>query len=177
MNSIQMRLLVLVCLLPLVHGQDASSSSSDLNATIISNEFWQLSNLSDQKPQGNPYLGGQDFTWCCLKAFENALAVADDGSVVIRNNSGSTIGASTVKELQDAAQRNQFPCTAKYNGDPRGAPVVEIDYGFLADECPGWERSSETNLNAWLHSLSGFLLPAVIFCLSVPRRRKLYLHR
>lgn len=164
-----------VCLLPFVHGQDTPSSSP--NTTIIYDKFWQLANLDAHKPQRSPYLGGQNFSWCCLKAFETALDVSENGSVVIQNNTRATIGASSIEELMSAVERNQFPCSAKYNGDPRGAPVVAIQYEFLTEKCPGWERSSETNLNAWLHSLSGFLLPAVIFCLSVPRRRKLYIHR
>lgn len=162
---------ILVCFLPL------KAASLSPNSTAFSDLFWQLSDLEGQRPQGNLYLGGQNFTWCCLKAFENALSVSNNGTIVIRNNSRSTIGASSVAELLGAAQRNQFPCTAKYNGDRHGAPVVAIEYGFLVEQCPGWELSSQGNLNAWLHSLSGFLLPAVIFCLSVPRRRKLYIFR
>jgi hypothetical protein len=125
---------------------------------------------------GNVYLGGQNFSWCCLKAVENALAV-EDGAVVIKNNERSSIGAANITELQHAVARNQFPCGAKYNGDPQGAMTVEIQYAYLVEQCPGWQISSQTNLNAWLHSLSGFLLPAVIFCLSVPRRRKLYIFK
>lgn len=171
------QVLVLVPFLPFVRasGQNASSLSSP--NTTFSDLFWQLSDLEGQRPRGNPYLGGQNFTWCCLKAFENALGVADNGTVVIRNNSRSAIGAGSVVELQAAEKRNQFPCNAKYNGDRRGAPIVSIEYGFLVEQCPGWELSSKDNLNSWLHSLSGFLLPAVIFCLSVPRRRKLYIPR
>ncbi|KAH6843256.1 hypothetical protein B0I37DRAFT_437426 [Chaetomium sp. MPI-CAGE-AT-0009] len=163
---------VLVCLVPWVHGQNDTLSSP--NTTIFSDLFWQLHDLEGQRPRGNPYFGGQNFSWCCLKAFENALGVTSNGTIVIRNNSRSTIGADSLASLQGAAARNQFPCGAKYNGDPRGAPVVAIEYSFLVEQCPGWELSSRNNVNAWLHSLSGFLLPAVIFCLSVPRRRKLH---
>lgn len=167
---------VLICLLlPQVHGQNASLSSP--NDTTFSDLFWQLHNLEGQRPKGNAYLGGQNFSWCCLKAFENALGVTTNGTVVIRNSSRSTIGARSLADLQSAAARSQFPCSAKYNGDEQGAPVVAIGYSFLVEQCPGWELSSQTNLNAWLHSLSGFLLPAVIFCLSVPRRRKLHVFR
>ncbi|KAK4246930.1 hypothetical protein C7999DRAFT_41730 [Corynascus novoguineensis] len=153
-----------------------NTSLSSPNKTAFSDLFWQLHSLEDQRPKGNPYIGGQNFTWCCLKAFENALGV-NNGTVVIRDDSRSTIRASSVTSLQNAAKRNQFPCGAKYNNDLHGAPVVAINYDFLVEQCPSWELSSRNNLNAWLHSLSGFLLPAVIFCLSVPRRRKLYVFR
>ncbi|KAF6839856.1 hypothetical protein CPLU01_01453 [Colletotrichum plurivorum] len=149
------------------------------NVTKKSDVFWQLADLDKRSPNetGNVFLGGQNFTWCCLKAVDNALRILDNGTLVIDNNTLSNIGISTVHELQSAAQRNQFPCTAKYNADPRGAPEVLVQYEWFAETCPGWSMSNKSNLNAWLHSLSGFLLPAVIFCLSVPRRRKLHIFR
>ncbi|KAL2151220.1 hypothetical protein VTH82DRAFT_6318 [Thermothelomyces myriococcoides] len=164
---------VLFSLSPSVHGQDAASSSPN---KTLSDFIWQLHDLEGQKPKGNPYLGGQNFSWCCLKALENALDV-ENNTVVIRNNSRSTIGVGNYGDLEAAAKRNQFPCGARYNGDPHGAPVVAMSYEFLVEQCPGWELSSKNNVNQWLHSLSGFLVPAVIFCLSVPRRRKLYIPR
>ncbi|KAF6845311.1 hypothetical protein CMUS01_00256 [Colletotrichum musicola] len=149
------------------------------NVIKKSDVFWQLADLDKRSPNetGNVFLGGQNFTWCCLKAVDNALRLLDNGTLVINNNALSNISISTVHELQSAAQRNQFPCTAKYNADPRGAPEVLIQYEWFAQTCPGWSMSNKSNLNAWLHSLSGFLLPAVIFCLSVPRRRKLHIFR
>lgn len=125
---------------------------------------------------GNPYIGGQNFTYCCLKAVNQSLDVDSQGNLVLLDN-WIVLPEGNVSQLLDAASRGQFPCGATYNGDPNGAPVVQVNYTWLVDECPGWERSGEKNLNAWLQPLSGFLLPAIIFCLSVPRRRKLYVFR
>ncbi|KAL2148527.1 hypothetical protein VTH82DRAFT_2081 [Thermothelomyces myriococcoides] len=157
------------------HRVDFGEYIQPLRGNGAFDQTYFLHDLEGQRPKGNPYLGGQNFSWCCLKAFENALAIADNGSVVIQNNTRSTIGASSIDELKEAARRNQFPCGARYNGDLHGAPVVAISYDFLVEQCPGWELSGWDNVNAWLHSLSGFLVPAVVFCLSVPRRRKIYI--
>ncbi len=135
--------------------------------------FWQLADLDVHFPTGNPYLGGQNFTYCCLKAVNASLRV-DNGKLTLLNDWIQPANASV---LTNADSRGQFPCGATYNGDPQGAPVVQVDYDWLSSECPGWERSSQTNLNTWLQPLSGFLLPAVIFCLSVPRRRKIHVYR
>lgn len=57
-----------------------------LPTNVFADIFWQLHNLEGQRPRGNPYLGGQTFSWCCLRAFENALGVTNNGTVVIRNS-------------------------------------------------------------------------------------------
>ncbi|KXH66235.1 hypothetical protein CSAL01_11700 [Colletotrichum salicis] len=161
--------------------------------------FWQLANLDQRAPEklGNVYLGGQNYTWCCLKAVEAGLRILENGTLIISNNSITNISALTTGELRTAANRSQFPCDAKYNGVSSamtfkikvyfcsseiqahigGAPEVRVQYKWFIDTCPGWSLSDKSNLNAWLHSLSGFLVPAVVFCLSVPRRRKLHVPR
>ena len=85
-----------------------------LNATAFSSIFWQLSDLAAQKPSGNPYLGGQNFSWCCLRAVENALGVDANGSVFLRNNSLSSIGVASIADLVTAAERSQFPCKSTF---------------------------------------------------------------
>ncbi|KXH44389.1 hypothetical protein CSIM01_13284 [Colletotrichum simmondsii] len=145
--------------------------------TKPSDVFWQLANLNESAPE-NVYLGGQNYTWCCLKAVEKGLKILDNGTLVIHNNSITNISALTTGDLRSAANRSQFPCDAKYNdAHLGGAPEVRVQYEWFIDTCPGWSLSDKSNLNAWLHSLSGFLVPAVVFCLSVPRRRKLHVPR
>ena len=155
-----------------VQGQNVTLSPS--NDTVFSDLFWQLHNLEGQRPRGNPYLGGQNFTWCCLKAFENALDVTNNGTVVIRNSSRSSIGARSLADLQSAAARGQFPCGAKYNGNAQSAPVVAIGYRFLVEQCPGWESSNLTIRDTRFNLLTGFLLPAVTFSFCEPRGRDLH---
>lgn len=121
-------------------------------------------------------IGGQNFTWCCIQAVAESLTVNETGHLVVIDN--PPITGLDVAELQRATDEGQFPCTARYESDePGGAPEINVPYTWLAQTCPGWELSSGDNLNAWLQPLSGFLLPAVIFCLSVPRRRKIHVFR
>lgn len=127
-----------------------------------------------------PSLGGQNFTTCCLKAFNEALTVTGNGSLAFSNKSYSswiTFNNNTtpLNALKDYNIQGQFPCTAVYNGNSDGAPMLTVPYQWLNDTCPGWQISSKDNLNAWLQPLSGFLVPAIVFCISVPRRRKLEL--
>ncbi|CAK7241161.1 MAG: hypothetical protein STHCBS139747_002620 [Sporothrix thermara] len=139
--------------------------------------FWQLDYVNTPTSY-NPLRGGQNYTTCCLKAINDAVEVAPDGHLQFVEQYQDWI---TFEEGQDQpldllynySLRNQFPCTAVYNGDARGAPVVKVNYTWLAKTCPGWQISSKDNLNAWLQPLSSFLIPAIIFCMSIPRRRKL----
>ncbi len=123
-------------------------------------------------PRETLILRNQNFTYCCLKAVNQSLTVRN-GSLQLVND---WIQLDNASQLIEAADRGQFPCGAIYNGDPQGAPVVGVEYDWFVAECPGWSRSSQSNLNTWLQPLSGFLLPAVIFCLSVPRRRKIHVY-
>ncbi|OHE93608.1 hypothetical protein CORC01_11107 [Colletotrichum orchidophilum] len=164
----------------LLYATTARSADNLHNVTKKSDVFWQLAELDARAPQklGNVYLGSQNYTWCCLKAIEIGLRLLDNGTLIIANNSITNISAFTTGDLRDAALRSQFPCDAKYNdAHLGGAPEVQVQYRWFIDNCPGWSLSDKSNLNAWLHSLSGFLLPAVVFCMSVPRRRKLHVYR
>lgn len=146
-----------------------------------SNFIWQLQDVDLYRPTGNPSLGGQNFTWCCIKAVQEAVEVQAN-QLVLRPGYEDWIildnGDGNITDLVNYTDSSRFPCTAVYSpGDNNGAPIVQVPYIWLADVCPGWQVSDKTNLNGWLQPLSGFLLPAVIFCLSVPRRRKLRVPR
>ena len=136
--------------------------------------FWQLQDLEAQAPSGNPSFGYQNFTYCCSKAVNQSLTV-EEGQLKFSNTSWIELQNTT--DLTDANLWGQFPCGALYKGDLREAPLVIAPYEFIVTDCPGRERSNRTNLSAWLQLLSDFLLPAVIFCLFVPRRRKIHFFR
>lgn len=121
-------------------------------------------------------IGGQNFTWCCTKALADSLTIDQNNTLALTNN--PPVLNLDLNILQSATDDGQFPCGAVYSGeDPNGAPEVTVSYTWLANTCPGWQLSSGDTLNAWLQPLSGFLLPAVVFCLSVPRRRKFHVPR
>ena len=60
-------------------------------------------------------------------------------------------------------------------GNNAGAPPVNISYRWCRDNCRGWQISKDTTLNQWVSPFVGFLVPAVVFCLAIPRRRKLHI--
>lgn len=40
--------------------------------------------------------------------------------------------------------------------------------------CPlGWQISKDSKINDWVSPFVGFLIPAIVFCLAIPRRRQL----
>ncbi len=175
------QLLALVCLYACLLVPGASASELNFTGKSLVDIFWQLEYV-DTPTNGNPHTGGQNFTTCCLKAVQQAVEVGPTGHLQFASQFENWImfdeGADQPLDLlYNYSARSQFPCTAVYNSDSRGAPVVRVNYTWLADNCPGWELSSKDNLNAWLQPLSGFLIPAVIFCLSIPRRRKLEVPR
>ncbi|KAJ5363603.1 uncharacterized protein N7496_009316 [Penicillium cataractarum] len=137
--------------------------------------IWQLGDVNRYRPTRSPYLGYQNFTWCCVKAVAEALEVKS-GLLEFRPGYDDWIvlDSGNVSDLVEYTDSSLFPCTATYvKGNNKGTPIVRVPYKWFADVCPGWQLNDNTNLNAWLQPLSGFILPAVIFCLSVPRRRKL----
>jgi hypothetical protein len=105
--------------------------------------------------------GNQNFTHCCVKAVNLFLESGNTSSIAI----SSSFRPPT----------SQYPCGATWQGDRAGAPSVKASYTWCNQQCPGWELSHSQKLNEWLQPFVGFILPAVIFTLNVPRRRKLSL--
>lgn len=120
-------------------------------------------------------IGGQNFTWCCTKAVADSLFMDADGVLAVQDDPPALgLNATLLKHVSDL---DLFPCNADYNGQyPLGSPEINVNYTWLAATCPGWQLNRSQDLNV-LQTISGFLLPAVIFCLSVPRRRKLHVLR
>ena len=141
----------LLCQALLISNSVASSQVS-LPTSWTANITSQLSTLS---PIGRP--GGQDFIHCCA----TALSTFANGSDLSEISVGPFSGTS------------QYPCGATYQGDSAGAPPVKVTYKWCHKQCPGWQVSKAEKLTQWLQPFVGFILPAVIFSLNVPRRRKI----
>lgn len=140
------------------------------NHTSIYDAFPELRWLQ-QHPLSNASHGPGDrnATACCLLAVKS--------SFVIENGTGSLNWSETnyiQKDLSIADfQGSQFPCGAKYTGNNTGAPKVIVQYDWCNKNCGGWTKSSNDNLQQWIAPLVGFILPSLVFCLNIPRRRKL----
>ncbi|KAH8198454.1 hypothetical protein TruAng_007386 [Truncatella angustata] len=173
-------LLFLAVSVKLTSAQDATATtptacSSTPSPSRLSDIFWQLRDLEENPPTlgKNVYIGHQNQTFCCLRAVGEALAIVN-GTLVKTND---FIQAAPDDLIQKAIHSNQFPCDAIYNGNPSGAPLVEVPYAWWADNCPGWQLNDRNNLESWLQPLSGFLIPAIPLIFSIPRRRKLEVYR
>ncbi|KAH8657575.1 hypothetical protein BGZ60DRAFT_434531 [Tricladium varicosporioides] len=145
------------------------------NFTSLTDAFWQLSDLTflpTSAQSRKPTLGGQNFTHCCLLAVNASLSF--ENGYIVKNNASDFIKAS-VDDLLAATSAGQFPCTAIWSGNVSGAPVVEVSASWLEATCPGWEMSntSKGHEAQWVSPFVGFLLPAIVFCLTIPRRRKI----
>lgn len=161
--------LALGCLTTTAHAQARNRTIEDFLSAVVGH--------SEYAPKRwRTAIGGQNFTWCCIQAVVESLTVDENDNLVTAEN--PPIIDLNVTSLLRAEEASQFPCTACYDSEqPYGAPEINVPYAWLADTCPGWALSSGSNLNGWLQPLSGFLMPAVIFCLSVPRRRKIHVFR
>ncbi|CAG8981902.1 hypothetical protein HYALB_00013862 [Hymenoscyphus albidus] len=167
---------ILLALFPILSSSVATDSSkhSQGNFTSLSDAVPQLSNLTYLLPTTHkkaPTLGGQNFTHCCLLAVNASLEVIGG---YLRKTETDYIGA-TVEEFLQRSEDGQFPCTATWDGDIRGAPKVSVPAGWLESTCPGWQMSDSKkgHESQWITPFVGFLLPSVVFVLTIPRRRKL----
>lgn len=53
------------------------------------------------------------------------------------------------------------------------APDIYVNYTFCSTECSGWRMSRWGKPSEWAASLLQYILPAVIFSMTIPRRRKI----
>ena len=148
----------------------AANDTQAPNSTIPG-AFPQLTNLKRSiASQYSLSIGAQDFGHCCLLAVNDSLSVVDNA---ITGFSPVRVQGQDFNFMSDdytTFRYKQFPCGANYIGDKQGAPKVTIPYSYCRANCPGWQRSKNSVLNQWVSPFVGFLVPAVVFCLAIPRR-------
>ncbi|KAI9789759.1 MAG: hypothetical protein M1816_005798 [Peltula sp. TS41687] len=133
------------------------------NVTSVNDVFPELAKIPTFSR--SPRLGGQSFNRCCSLAVKESLSVVN-GSVVVTNPSIISVNATTLRQAQ-------FPCGAQYTHNHNGTLEVWVPYRWCASNCAGWEVSKSVDLNQWVVPVVGFIVPAVVFCLTIPRRLKL----
>ncbi|KAH0541551.1 hypothetical protein FGG08_003963 [Glutinoglossum americanum] len=147
-----------------------SAANGQTNYTLVSDAFSQLANLKLDPPSKlKPRYGGRDPEHCCLLAVNSSLEVVN-GSL---EQSPNSFIQGSLDQLIAANQSGQFPCGASYNGDRSGTIEVVVPYTWCNAKCSGWQKSHSSKLNQWVGPFVGFIIPAVVFCLAIPRRRKL----
>jgi hypothetical protein len=140
------------------------------NFTSFADAFPQLANLPVQPATAvhrKPTEGGQNFTHCCLLAVNQSLEL-HNGFIVEKKTSFIN---GTVDDLLAATAAGQFPCGAVWDGNPAGAPIVQVPDSWLESTCPGWQLSDtkKGDDSEFISPFVGFLLPAVVFCKFPPR--------
>ena len=127
----------------------------------------QLENLTKAVPNARkPHLGGQSFEHCCNLAVNASLEIVD-GNLAFRP------GQTALHGDIETFERFQFPCGAQYNGSTGDQPQVTVSYSWCHANCPGWEASDPNDYSFWIEPLVAFIIPSIVFCLSVPRRRRI----
>ncbi|KAK1836425.1 hypothetical protein QBC39DRAFT_338076 [Podospora conica] len=151
----------------------ALAASSVNNHSAVSLDHLWGGELADLKtrfaPARNPELGGQKFGYCCRYAIRESLEIANG---TVQYAPGQTHLTGTVGELFE----NPFPCDNSYSGSGPGFPLqVWIRYPWCSSHCPGWQMTigNTAALRQWFQPLILFVVPAAVFCLSIPRARRL----
>lgn len=134
----------------------------------------QLANLASHASESlAPEAGGQNFTYCCLRAVNQSLSVNGPNGSLTFNSPSYFLPSLTISELQSSITGPNFPCGASWSGDTASAPVVRVPYGWCRSQCGGWQISRPEVLSQCIGPLVQFILPSLAFCLNVPRVRKL----
>jgi hypothetical protein len=109
-----------------------------------------------------------DFGYACLLAVNESLEIVD-------GNLEFLPGQTHLRGDVETFEQFQFPCTAVYNGSNGDQPQVWVTYGWCNNVAWGWRltHSSPSALGEWVNPLIAFIIPSVIFCLIVARRRRI----
>lgn len=127
-----------------------------------------LSTLKSSTAKFNPNMGGLDWNMCCSLVVNESLMVENDRLYI---RPGQTFFTGTIETLEEFPR---YPCGATYNGT-LNAPHQEfwVPYSWCYTHCPGWPVISSYDFDKWLKPMIAFILPSLIFCLNIPRRRRL----
>ena len=132
----------------------------------------QLTNLALSSPSPYlPQLGGMNMTHCCLLAVNSSFSITNNNLAII--NSSFLSPDTTPASFLSANKNGQFPCGATFNGNLSSAPPVKSAYRWCKSNCNGWQISQAKRLLQWISPMVAFILPALVFCLNIPRRREM----
>ncbi|KAG4428815.1 hypothetical protein IFR05_015700 [Cadophora sp. M221] len=87
--------------------------------------------------------------------------------VPLREKHG-TVTCSLVQQVPD----NQT-CGQSYDPDLPPAEPLFISYSFCSSRCSGIQLSSVTKVSEWIAPIAQFVMPSIIFSMTIPRRMKI----
>ena len=79
--------------------------------------------------------------------------------------------------LDKSTPSDNYTCGQKYAGGLPPAPDLSVSTLWCLQNCPGYELSPGNDVNVWATPLIQYILPAVIFSMTIPRRLVLKPHR
>jgi hypothetical protein len=130
-------------------------------------EPW-LSNVPGTSFDFNPALGGRNTGKCCQMAVNESLFI-QDGALRLRPGQTFYRGSLSTLELYPT-----FPCATTFNGSLIAPPQdFWTPYTWCEENCAGWSVTKNHDLEGWLKPLVAWILPALVFSLSIPRRRRI----
>ncbi|KAF2689103.1 hypothetical protein K458DRAFT_123851 [Lentithecium fluviatile CBS 122367] len=155
--------IVLAVIVPRAHGQDPAPETD---------YFDPLKDLDAPAPHG---VANQNFTICCLRALNDWRKNPNNPDpnkpdIIVQSSKSPFNVFNTADDLRKNGAKEQFPCGAEYDDKEEGATRVKISYTWCKSNCGGWQRSRSAVLEQWVQPFVGFILPAAVFCLNVPRK-------
>ncbi|OTB09441.1 hypothetical protein M426DRAFT_79558 [Hypoxylon sp. CI-4A] len=146
-----------------------AAENSSTNLVSIYEPY--LSHLNEKPFNFNPYVGGLNWSMCCYLVVNESLFI-DNNTLFIRDNQTFFTGHN----ISILEEYPRFPCGATYEGTLNAPPTqFWASYSWCNAKCPGWPVTRASDFNRWLKPLIAFILPSLIFCLNIPRRRRLEL--
>jgi hypothetical protein len=146
-----------------------SSSATAGNYTSLTDAFPQLINLTQNSHSTR--LGQRNTTHGCLLAVNESFVI-QNGNLALSQHTFLD-PSFTINDFMEASENGRFPCGATFNGNLTGSPVLKVPYPWCTANCGGWGLSVFSTPREWIGPMVGFILPCLVFCLSIPRRRKL----
>ncbi|KUJ12339.1 uncharacterized protein LY89DRAFT_721986 [Mollisia scopiformis] len=80
-----------------------------------------------------------------------------------------TVVNESIQQNPSLANETTLQCGQSYSPSTPPALNVNISLPVCIERWPGWQMSDVTTLNQWVGPLVGFLLPALVFVLVIPR--------
>ena len=72
--------------------------------------------------------------------------------------------------LNRSITQDEYKCGQMYEADLPPAPPLLVSTSWCRQECPGYALSASSDTDAWAAPLFQYILPAVIFSMTIPRR-------
>jgi hypothetical protein len=75
--------------------------------------------------------------------------------------------------IDDVPPPENQTCGQNYLKGQPAAPSLWVSYKFCSSQCPGMQLSKASEPTQWASVLINFILPSVIFSMTIPRRKKI----